>query len=197
MIRRWLRRATALAVALLVVYGALLAWVVFVSREDQQRSADAIVVLGAAHYNGRPSPVLLGRLEHALTLYHGRLAPWIVVTGGTHPGDAESEASVQRRYLLEHAVPDSVVVPLEEGATTQETMAAVARWLRAERLDTVLLVSDGFHLARLRLEARNNGVIGFTTPTPESPIARGSYREWTFLSREALKVPVAWLRRFP
>jgi len=196
-IRRSLRRATALAVALLVAYGALLAWVVLVSREDQRRRTDAIVVLGAAHYNGRPSPVLLGRLEHALSLYREQLAPWIVVTGGTHPGDAESEASVQRRYLIEHAVPDSVVVPLEEGATTQETMAAVARWLQGQRLDTVLLVSDGFHLARLRLEARNHGVVGYTTPTLESPIARGSYREWAFLSREALKVPVTWLRRFP
>jgi len=183
-----------MALALLVGYGALVAWVLVVSRDDQRRPVDAIVVLGAAHYNGRPSPVLLGRLEHALALYRQGLAPSILVTGGTHPGDTESEAAVQRRFLLQHAVPDSAVIALDEGATTQATMTAVASWLRERRLKSTLLVSDGFHLARLRLEAGRRGINGFTTPAPGSPIRRGSRDEWGFLIREALKLPIIWFR---
>jgi uncharacterized SAM-binding protein YcdF (DUF218 family) len=190
------RGAARVGVALLVLYGGLLAWVFRVSRDDQRRPAGAIVVLGAAHYNGRPSPVLRGRLEHALTLYRDGLAPWLVVTGGTHPGDTESEAAVQRRFLLDRGVPDSVVVPLDQGATTGASVAAAAAWMRARRVPSALLVSDGFHLARLRLEAALNDVAAYTTPTPASPIAAGSRREWGFLAGEALKLPVIWLRRW-
>jgi uncharacterized SAM-binding protein YcdF (DUF218 family) len=181
-------------VALAALYVGVLVWVYRVSREDQRRPAAAIVVLGAAHYNGRPSPVLRGRLDHALTLYREGLAPWIVVTGGTRAGDSESEAAVQRRFLVEHAVPDSAVVPLERGSTTGQSITAVAGWMRARGIDTVLLVSDGFHLARLRLEARRNRVTAFTTPAPGSPITAGSRREWSYLASEALKVPVIWLK---
>jgi uncharacterized SAM-binding protein YcdF (DUF218 family) len=188
---RWGGRLVLTAAAL---YGALLNWVYRVSRDDQRRPAGAIVVLGAAHYNGRPSPVLRGRLDHALTLYRAGLAPLIVVTGGTRAGDSESEAAVQRRFLLGHAIPDSAVVPLDRGSTTEQSIAAVAAWMRGRAVDTVLLVSDGFHLARLRLEARRNRVVAFTTPTPTSPITAGSRREWTYLASEALKVPLIWLR---
>lgn len=181
-------------VAAAVIYAGLLAWVFQVSRDDQRRSADAIVVLGAAHYNGRPSPVLRARLEHALRLFRDGLAPHIVVTGGTHPGDAESEAAVQRRFLLAREVPDSLIVALDQGSTTEESMAALAHWMHRVDADTALLVSDAFHLARLRLEARRNGVTAYTTPASESPIARGSRREWAFLAREALKVPIIWIR---
>lgn len=191
---RLLRWGGRLAAAVLLLYTVVLAWVYRVSRDDQRRPADIIVVLGAAHYNGRPSPVLKGRLEHALGLFRQGLAPRLVVTGGTHPGDSESEAAVQRRYLLESGVPDSSVFPIAEGATTEASVAALARWMRQAGAGSALLVSDGFHLARLRLEAARNGVAAYTTPTPDSPIAAGSRREWMFLASEALKVPVAWLR---
>lgn len=183
-----------LAVAVGVLYAAVLAWVYQASREDQRRPTSAIVILGAAHYNGRPSPVLRGRLEHALNLYRQGLAPRVVVTGGTRPGDSESEAAVQRRFLIDHDVADSAVVLIDEGSTTEETMVAVAEWLRRRRVDDVLLVSDGFHLARLRLEARRHGIRAYTTPAPSSPITAGSRREWAFLAGESVKVPVAALR---
>lgn len=182
------------AIALGVLYLGLLAWVRHASRVDQSRPVGAIVILGAAHYNGRPSPVLRARLDHALDLYRRALAPRIVVTGGTHPGDVESEAAVQRKFLIEHDVPDTAVVVIDTGATTEETMIAVADWIRGQRIDEVLLVSDGFHLARLRLEARRHALRAYTTPAPASPIAVGSRQEWTFLVREAFKVPVAALR---
>jgi uncharacterized SAM-binding protein YcdF (DUF218 family) len=183
-----------IAVALGVLYGAVLAWVYHASRDDQRRPVGALVVLGAAHYNGRPSPVLRSRLDHALTLFRQGLAPRLVVTGGTRAGDSESEAAVQRRFLLEHDVADSAVVVIDAGRTTEETMVAVAAWFRRHAAGDALLVSDGFHLARLRLEAQRNSLTAYTTPTPASPIAKGSRREWMFLAREALKVPVAALR---
>ncbi len=194
MSRGLIRGAGLVAGALVLLYAGTLGWVYRVSREDQRRPADAIVVLGAAHYNGRPSPVLRGRLEHALALYRDGLAPWMVVTGGTHPGDSESEAAVQRRFLLDSGVPDSVVIPLDQGATTEASVSALATWMRERGVATALLVSDGFHLARLRLEASSRGVTAYTTPTPASPISAGSRREWAFLASEALKVPITWLR---
>ncbi len=189
-----IRWGARIALAVIATYGALLAWVVRVSRDDQRRAVDAIVVLGAAHYGGRPSPVLRARLDHALELYHQGLAQRLIVTGGTHPGDRESEATVQRRYLLERSVPESVVTVLGEGASTEESMTAVSHWIHREGLATVLLVSDGFHLGRLRLEARRVQLTAYTSPAPESPIQTGSRREWAYLGLEALKVPVAWAR---
>lgn len=189
------RRGALPLATLLVAYGALLAWVYHVSREDQARPVDAIVVLGAAHYNGKPSPVLRGRLDHALSLYRRGLAPRLVVTGGTHAGDRESEAAVQRRYLVEHEVPDSVVVPLDQGSTTEESMVALGVWMHQHALRSALLVSDGFHLGRLRIEARRQRIQAYTSPTPASAIAAGGRLEWGYLAREALKVPVAWARQ--
>jgi uncharacterized SAM-binding protein YcdF (DUF218 family) len=188
---RWI---AGVVVGLAAVYGALLGWVYAVSRDDQRRVVDAIVVLGAAHYAGRPSPVLRARLDHALALYRSGLAPRIIVTGGTHPGDRESEAQVQRRYLLGQTVPDSSVAVLPEGSTTAESMNALSAWVRRHGLGPVLLVSDGFHLGRLRLEARRVDLVAYTSPAPASPIQAGSRREWAYLGLEALKVPVAWAR---
>jgi uncharacterized SAM-binding protein YcdF (DUF218 family) len=193
--RRLLRLGGLVLGALVAGYGGLLGWVYHVSREDQARPVDAIVVLGAAHYNGKPSPVLRGRLDHALSLYRQGLAPHLVVTGGTHPGDSESEAAVQRHYLLDHDVPDSVIVPLDQGSSTEESIIALGGWMHDHGLHSALLVSDGFHLGRLRIEARRLQLEAYTSPTPASAITAGSRLEWDFLAKEALKVPVAWARQ--
>ncbi len=188
---RWAGRALGAA---LLLYGILLGWVVRVSRLDERHPADAIVVLGAAQYNGRPSPVLRARLDHALTLYRSGLAPTIVVTGGIGTGDRMSEATVGHRYLRARNLPDSAVAVRPDGRTTAESMYSVAEWMRSRELDRVLLVSDPFHMARLRLEARRMGLTPHTSPTRTSPILPGSRREWSYLAMEALKLPVAALR---
>jgi uncharacterized SAM-binding protein YcdF (DUF218 family) len=192
--RAWIRWGLPVALAVIAGYGALLAWVVRVSRDDQRRPADAIVVLGAAHYGGRPSPVLRARLDHALELFQAGLAPRVLVTGGTHPGDRESEAKVQRRYLIGRSVPESLVTALGDGTSTEESMTAVSRWIHEHGLRSALLVSDGFHLGRLRLEAKRVDLLAFTSPAPTSPIQSGSRREWVYFGLEALKVPVAWVK---
>lgn len=180
--------------ALVVAYGASFGIVVVESHEDQARAVDAIVVLGAAQYNGRPSPVLKARLDHGFDLWHDKLAARIVVTGGIGDGDRMSEATVGQRYLLAHGVPDSQVVVLARGRTTDETMAAVAGWLDNEGLGSVVLVSDPFHMARLRLEAKGHGVEAYTSPTRTSPISGSPREELGYLAAEAAKLPVVWMR---
>ena len=174
-----------------VAYGITLAIVWRAAREDQRRTAGAVVVLGAAQYNGKPSPVLRARLDHALELQREGLAPLIVVTGGIGSGDRESEATVGRRYLLGQGVPDSAVVVLAKGQDTDETMDAVADWVRSRALTDVLLVSDAFHMARLRVVAHRHGLTAWTSPATASPIS--GTREWGYLLEEGLKLPVVYL----
>ncbi|HSC59293.1 MAG TPA: YdcF family protein [Gemmatimonadales bacterium] len=192
--RRW-RSVLGAGVTLAgLVYGASFTVVLTESREDQARPADAIVVLGAAQYNGRPSPVLKSRLDHGLDLWRDRIATRIVVTGGIGEGDRMSEATVGQRYLLSRGVPDSEVVVLARGRTTDETMAAVAGWLNDKGLGSVVLVSDPFHMARLRLEARGHRVKAYTSPTRTSPISESPRDERRYLAAEAAKLPVVWVR---
>ncbi len=168
-------------------------WVLVASRADERQPADAIVVLGAAQWNGKPSPVFQARLDHAVTLFREHLAPRIVVTGGVGKGDRESEATVARRFLLLHGVPDSAVVVRAEGHTTGESMESAAAWARDHGVHHVLLVSDPFHMARLRLEARRLGLEANTSPTRTSPISSSPRTEVAYMALEAFKVPASYL----
>jgi len=187
---RWAAGSLLVAAA---VWLACFVWVVVDSRQDQRRQAGAIVVLGAAQYNGRPSPVLEARLRHALALYQEGLAPVMVVTGGIGRGDRESEATVGRRWLLEQGVRAEAVVVRPEGSTTAASIAAVADWAEGFQINSVLLVSDPFHTARLRQEARRAGLRGWTSPTRTSPISAGIGVELPYLVAESWKAPAAWL----
>jgi uncharacterized SAM-binding protein YcdF (DUF218 family) len=177
-----------------ITYTVALVMVLVVSQQDQRRVVDAIVVLGAAQYNGRPSPVLRARLDHALELYSEGLAPRIVVTGGVGRGDTTSEAIVGRHYLLGQGIPPSAVVVQPQGRSTQASLTAVAEWLETEHLNRVILVSDPFHMFRLRLEARRTELEAYTSPTESSPISDNPALELRYLAIEALKIPVAWAR---
>jgi uncharacterized SAM-binding protein YcdF (DUF218 family) len=192
---RVLRHALVLAVlAGVIVYTISLVMVLVVSQQDERRPVDAIVVLGAAQYNGRPSPVLRARLNHALSLYRDELAPLVVVTGGIGRGDTTSEAAAGRRYLVAHGIPDGAVVAQGEGRTTKASMNAVTAWLHARGLRRVLLVSDPFHMFRLRLEARRTALEAYTSPTESSPISDNPVLELRYLFAEGFKIPVAWVR---
>lgn len=191
------RLSQALLLGLLagtIIYTVSLVMVLVVSQQDQRQPVDAIVVLGAAQYNGRPSPVLRARLNHALALYQERLAPLVVVTGGVGRGDTVSEALVGRRYLVTHGVPPDAVVAQGEGRTTAASMSAVTGWLRQRGLHRVLLVSDRFHMFRLRLEARRTALEAYTSPTESSPISDNPALELRYLLAEGFKIPVAWVR---
>jgi uncharacterized SAM-binding protein YcdF (DUF218 family) len=186
--------AGLLLLAAALAYTVSLVMVLVVSQQDERRPAEAIVVLGAAQYNGRPSPVLRARLDHALGLYREELAPLVLVTGGVGRGDTLSEATVARRYLIYHGVPAGAVVAQSEGRTTRASMTAVNAWLRGRGLRRVILVSDPFHMFRLRIEARRTALEAYTSPTETSPISENPVLELRYLLAEAYKVPVAWVR---
>jgi uncharacterized SAM-binding protein YcdF (DUF218 family) len=177
----------AIAIVYIVAFGS----VYTVSREDQARESYAIVVLGAAQYNGKPSPVLQSRLDHARLLYGKLLAPTIVLTGGVAKGDQISEAQAAADYLIRKKVPETVLVVLAEGSTTEQSVIAAADWCKARGIREVVVVSDPFHMLRVRLEMRRRGITAWTSPTRTSPISARRTREIPYLMAEALKVVVA------
>src|ERR1700686_200506 len=172
----------------LISAAAVLVW----SSRDEARPAQAIVVLGAAQYAGKPSPVLRARLDHALDLWNRHLAALLILTGGTGAGDTTSEAAVGRTYARKHGVPDSAILVENEGRTTSESMRAVAGMLEVRGLQTALLVSDPFHMLRLRILARRFGFTPYTSPTRTSPISPNREERWKYILSESLKAPLAF-----
>lgn len=193
--RRWsVRRLLGGGVgALVTVWGLLVGLVVYTGAQDDRRPSDAIVVLGAAQYAGRPSPVLAARLDHALRLWQEGVAPFVVLTGGTGDGDTTSEAAVGGRYLRSRGVPDSLLLMEVDGRTTSQSVRQAAALLQARGRVRVVLVSDPFHALRARVLAWRWGLDAVTSPTRTSPIARTPSREWRYVAAEAVKVPVAAL----
>jgi uncharacterized SAM-binding protein YcdF (DUF218 family) len=130
--------------------------------------AEAIVVLGAAQYNGRPSPVLEARLRHALDLYQHHLARRIVVTGGRQEGDRFTEATSGYNWLRRQGVPDTAILKEVKGRNTYESLAAVERFLRPLGVSEVILVSDPTHSLRLRGVGDEVGLDAQVSPAPGS-----------------------------
>jgi uncharacterized SAM-binding protein YcdF (DUF218 family) len=189
LVRRILTVAVVTAFALWVISAAaVLVW----SSRDEARPAQAIVVLGAAQYAGRPSPVLRARLDHALDLWNRHLASLLILTGGTGSGDITSEAAVGRTYAKRHGVPDSAILVESEGRTTSESMKAVAGMLEVRGLQSALLVSDPFHMLRLRILAKRFGFTPYTSPTRTSPIDPNREERWKYIFSESLKAPLAF-----
>lgn len=198
---RWLLRlhlALKIAVAVLLIL-VLYLGVTFVevwqaSRHDQARPAQAIVVLGAAQYDGVPSDVFQARLDHAVGLYRRELAPTIVVTGGKVEGDRFSEASAAAEYLHGHDVPDGDILRETSGRNSWESLAASARFLRERGITEVLLVSDPFHAERIDEIADEVGLTGYVSPTRSSPI--DGAEEWRRIGSETFKVALGRLIGF-
>lgn len=158
---------------------------------DNAGPADAIVVLGAAQYDGKPSPVFKARLDHALALWNRRLAKRLIVTGGRGEGDTMSEAAVARRYARRHGVPDSSILVENQGRTTNESIRAVAWILESRKLNRAILVSDPSHMFRLWILARRNGFTPLTSPTRTSPIDPNRRLRWRYMFNESIKAPGA------
>ncbi len=137
---------------------------------DEQRPADAIVVLGAAQYDGRPSPVFKARLDHAVDLWHQGLAKAFVVTGGKLPGDRTTEAAVARKYAIDHGVPADAIFGEDEAHNTLESLSSIADELRARDMRSAVFVSDPTHMLRVLRIAQDLGIEGYGSPTTTSPI---------------------------
>jgi uncharacterized SAM-binding protein YcdF (DUF218 family) len=191
--RSYLRTTVAVAAVVLMAWVISMIAVERVGRRDEARRADAIVVLGAAQYVGRPSPVLRARVDHAVSLWKRGLAPTLILTGGTGVGDTTSEAAVARKYAMSQGVPDRVIVIEIKGRTTSESMRAVARIMDDREQSSVILVSDPFHMLRLSILARRFGLEPYTSPTRTSPITSNREEHWKYMVSESVKVPLAYI----
>jgi uncharacterized SAM-binding protein YcdF (DUF218 family) len=188
--RRYLAAAAAVLAAGWLV--SLVA-VVRAAHRDAAAPADAIVVLGAAQYNGRPSPVFRARLDHAAALFRRGLAPRLLVTGGVGTGDTVSEAVVGRRYLVAGGTDTSAVVAIGTGRSTEPSLQAAAAWIRGHGGRRAILVSDDFHMLRLSITARRLGLVPLGSPARASPNAANRRLEVAYLLAESFKAPVAFL----
>lgn len=161
------------AVVLVVVLGFALTGIAVwraAHTDDASRieHTDVILVLGAAQYDGRPSPVFEGRLRHASLLFEEGKAGTIVVLGGSAPGDHSSEAEAGRNWLVSEGIPSEAVVASPVGATTYESLEAAAGWMRDHELTTAFLVSDPWHNLRVKRMASDLGIEGYASATWQS-----------------------------
>jgi uncharacterized SAM-binding protein YcdF (DUF218 family) len=179
--------------AVFVLWAASMAAVVVWSSMDQARPAGSIVVLGAAQYDGRPSPVLRARLDHGIDLWQHGMGKILVLTGGQGHGDTTSEAAAGRAYARKHGVPDSAILLENRGRTTRESMLGVADILEKRGISTAILVSDPFHMLRLSIIGRRFGLIPYTSPTRTSPISPNREKRWRYMLGESIKAPLAFL----
>jgi uncharacterized SAM-binding protein YcdF (DUF218 family) len=135
---------------------------------DERQSADAIVVLGAAQFNGTPGGVFEARLQHAVDLYKAGLAPYFVVTGGKLPGDRTTEAATARNWAMEHGVPASAILGENKGRNTLESLEAVAAIFKDHELRSGVFVSDRTHMLRVIRMASDQGIVAWGSPTTTS-----------------------------
>ncbi len=151
---------------------------------DEARPSDAIIVLGAAEYRGKPSPVLEARLNHALYLYLKGMAPRIITTGGAGGDPVFTEGSVGRAYLSERGVPPEAIVVEREAESTAQSVAAVAEIMRRMNLKSAVVVSDGYHIFRVKKMLESSGLQVYGSPRPSAP--SGGWRERWLYYRQAV-----------
>ena len=191
-------RVVGLLLIISLVYGCInLAQVWWVGRSDQATAVDAIVVLGVAQYDGRPSPQLQARIDHALTLLQEGASPLVITTGGNQPGDRFTEAEASANYLIKGLGIDYQAVEIlqeNNGSTTRESLIGVRDIMQSRGLHSVLIVTDPYHSLRSRLIAQDLGLVAYVSPTRTSPL-RGASAVSRHV-REALGVAVAHLVGF-
>ena len=188
---RLARMMSTIAVLVSIVCASFVVAIIDAGNRNEAQPADAIIVLGAAQYEGRPSPVLRARLDHAAELWGRGLAPRMVVTGGRGVGDTTSEAAVGRRYLAQHGVPEERILMDTGGLTTSQSMIAARRILGTPARPTVLIVSDPFHMLRLAILARRLHMIPLLSPTRTSPISSRPGQRLRYVLAESIKAPYA------
>jgi uncharacterized SAM-binding protein YcdF (DUF218 family) len=158
---------------------------------EEARPAAAIVVFGAAQYNGQPSPVLKARLDHALDLEEEGLAPTVITTGGSGGDLHYTEAGVAQDYLVQQGVAESKVITDSHSDTSYESVKAVTLILRARHGADCIAVSDGFHLYRLKRMFASRGITAYGSPAPDSPIEAQPFERFLHTFREMVS-STAW-----
>jgi uncharacterized SAM-binding protein YcdF (DUF218 family) len=173
---------------LLALLSVLLAgYLLYVGREiyrqsnvDEAQLADVILVLGAAEYRGKPSPVLKARLDHALWLYYQKKAPRILTTGGAGGDPIFTEGEVSRAYLVERGIPSESIIVESEGESTMHSTAVAAEIMRRMGLKSCIVVSDGYHIFQVKKMLEFRGLSVYGSPRPTVP--KGTWNEeWLFV----------------
>jgi len=181
--KKALWKATALTViSLLVIIVLLSVRIGQQSTREEAQPADVILVLGAAEYRGRPSPVLRARLDHALELYHRKLAPRILTTGGPGGDPVFTEGGVGRSYLTSHGVPGDAIIVENEGESTVQSTAMAGEIMRRMGLHSVIVVSDGYHIYRVKRMLQSRGLKVYGSPRREhnpEPL----HERWNYLKQ--------------
>jgi uncharacterized SAM-binding protein YcdF (DUF218 family) len=154
------------------------------STRDEARPADVIIVMGAAEYRGHPSPVLKLRLDHAVNLYKQRLAPYIMTTGGPGGDPSFTEADVGRSYLIDRGVPPESIIVENEGESTAYSLSAASEILRRMGLHSCIIVSDGYHVFRVKRILQQKGFAAYGSPRAQGETT--VTREWWLYFRQAV-----------
>jgi uncharacterized SAM-binding protein YcdF (DUF218 family) len=180
---RHLLRLAVLAMGGLVVYlGVIATEIKRQSDIDEARPADIIIIMGAAEYRGRPSPVLRARIDHALDLYRQKLA--LLTTGGAGGDPVYTEGEVARNYLVRQGVRSEAILVESEGESTWESTAVAAEMMRRMNLKSAIVVSDGYHIYRAKKMLEFRGLTIYGSPRPDVP--RGTWRENWLFARQAI-----------
>lgn len=184
-----MRRAIAIGagLALLLAAAGLVRVAARIEREsarDETQPADAIVILGAAEYRGKPSPVLRARLDHGLELYRRNIAPLILTTGGAGGDPVFTEGEVGREYLVRRGVPSEAISVEAAGGTTVQSLKAAAEILRRMGLKSCVVVSDGYHIYRAKRILEAEGFRVYGSPRP-APLSNGAPSWWLYLRQAA------------
>ncbi|GAB3459762.1 hypothetical protein GCM10027570_44140 [Streptomonospora sediminis] len=194
--RRRVRIRWIVALVLLLAVGtppATWAWVWYTARMDDRPASDAILVLGASQYNGRPSPVFEARLSHAEELYREGVAPVVITVGGNQPSDHHTEGEAGRTWLVEQGVPAGDVVAVEEGNDTLQSIAAVSAVADANGWSSMVIVSDPWHSLRSRLMAEDRGLEAATSPARSGPAVIERETQLWYITRETAALWYYWL----
>lgn len=188
---RWIRRLIAgLLVALVVSLGGTAAWVVGTGLHDDRKPTDAILVMGAAQFDGDPSPVLRNRLRYAYSLYSTDVAPLIITVGGKRQGDRFTEAAAGKSFLHRLGVPYADLEAIPSGRDTYSSVQAVATWARKHKLASITVVTDRCHEARASAMMRS---LGFTVHGAAPASGPGASITWSYVARETGGLLRFWL----
>jgi uncharacterized SAM-binding protein YcdF (DUF218 family) len=176
------RVLAALVLVPVLVLGGTAIRVWWVARADDRPHSDAIVVLGASQFDGRPSAVFKARLDHAAELYAQGIAPRIVTVGGSRQGDRFTEAEAGKRYLATKGVTD--VVAVGEGSDTLQSLKALSVLYKDRRWKSAVLVTDPWHSLRSRRMAQDLGITAATSPSRSGPAVATRSTEMRYVARE-------------
>jgi len=178
------RVVLAAVLATLILAGATALAIWWTARQDARPASDAIVVLGSAQYNGRPSSIFAARLEHARALYQQGVAPVVVTVGGKKSGDNFTEAQAGRDYLAQEGVPEKALLAVPEGVDTLQSMQDVAAVFRQRGWHSAVLVTDPWHVMRAERMADDSGMDAASSPTRQGPAVQTRTTQFRYIMRE-------------